>query len=118
MSDQWFQKLSELDKFTFDGFGNLKISSAGSQTAPIAASKSTDTVIKGTPGRLATIIVTTVGTVQMNFYDNASAGSGTIIGSIPANAPVGSQFVADMPAANGITAKGNASNPAVTVSFD
>jgi hypothetical protein len=118
MSDQWFQKLSELDRFTFDGFGNLKISSAGSQTAPIAASKSTDTVIKGTPGRLATIIVTTTGSHQMDIYDNATTGAGTIIGSVPANATVGSQFTADMPAAAGITAKGNAANPGVTVSFD
>jgi hypothetical protein len=93
------------------------ISLAATATLAIAASVATDTVVKAAPGRLARLIVTTLGTNALLIYDNATTGSGVIIGAIPASAAVGSSFLFDMPAANGITVKGSGTNPAVTISF-
>ncbi len=85
-------------------------------TTPITAGTAANTVIKGSPGRLFTVQVTTVGTNAMSFYDNATTASGTIIGQLAASAPVGT-YTFNTPAVNGITAGGNAANPAVTVSW-
>ncbi len=85
-------------------------------TTAIAASVAGNTVIKASAGRLFTVQVTTVGTNAMSFYDNATTASGTIIGQLVASAPVGT-YTFNTPAVNGITAGGNAANPAVTVSW-
>ncbi len=83
----------------------------------VAASTASDTVIKAAPGRLLRILVTTTGTNPMTIHDNASAGSGTVIGALPASPAVGSSYQFDLPAGAGITVKGNSNNPAVTISF-
>ena len=79
-------------------------------------------VIKGAPGRLCSVLVTTTTTASqaITFFDNASAGSGAVIGQIlggtaAANLPV----VFNMPAQAGITIAQNASLAAgaVTVSW-
>jgi hypothetical protein len=75
------------------------------------------TVIKASAGFLQKVIVTTLGTAQLNIYDNASAGSGTIIGIVPASTPVGTVLTFNSPAVNGITIGGAASQPALTVFF-
>lgn len=74
--------------------------------------------VKTSPGRLCKVLVTTTGTNAMLIYDNASAASGTVIGALPANPTVGSIYEFLMPANNGITIAGSASNPAVTISYD
>lgn len=75
-------------------------------------------VVKNSSGFLGGALVTAPGTTtQMTFYDNASAASGNIIGIVPSGATAGQFFPFNMPAKNGITASGSATNPAVTVSF-
>src|SRR5690349_6380632 len=78
-----------------------------------------NTIIKAAPGRLCRIVVTTTGAGAGNvqFFDNASTNSGTVIGAVPANATAGQFFDFQMPAANGIVAQNVASGPVLTVSF-
>jgi len=75
------------------------------------------TVVKAGAGRLASVIVTTTGSAQLNIYDNVSQASGTIIGAIPANAAVGSVYAFNSPAANGIVANAVASCCSTTICF-
>lgn len=86
-------------------------------TTTIAAATVANTVIKAAPGRLFTILVNVAGTAQLSIFDNATTNSGTIIGTVPANAAAGSIFSGAGPAANGITVGGNALNPGVTISW-
>jgi hypothetical protein len=78
-------------------------------------------VVKAYSGRLCRVIVTTATTAAQNItiFDNASAGSGTIIGIIPGGATVGQSFDFHAPAVSGITIGQNASLAAgaMTVSF-
>jgi hypothetical protein len=90
----------------------------GSATVAIAAGASTVAqVVKASAGRLCRIIVTTTGTADLKFYDNASAASGTVIGYIPSAATLGQSFDIQMPASNGITAGLLNGSAAVTVSY-
>lgn len=89
----------------------------GSATVAIAASFASNTVVKASPGRLGRILVTTLGTNAMLIYDNATTNSGTIIGVVPASAAVGTVVDCQLPAANGITVAGSATNPAVTIGY-
>lgn len=75
------------------------------------------TVVKNSAGRLASVIVTTSGSAQLNIYDNASQASGTILGAVPANAAVGSVYQFYAPAANGIVANAVANCCATTICF-
>lgn len=103
-----------------DKNGNLRVSTNAATSAnatPVAVSGS-PTVVKNSAGFLSGVLVTAAGTNQsITFYDNASAASGTIIGIVPSGATVGQYFPFNMPAVNGITASGNANNPAVTVAY-
>ena len=103
--------------FASDQTVTLTAQIAGTATTAITAGKATDTVVKAAAGFLCSVLVTTSGTNAMEFYDNATAGSGTIIGIIPANTPAGEIVAINFPGANGVTAKGNANNPAVTVAY-
>ena len=64
-------------------------------------------VVKASPGRLLKVIVTTAfasGT-GITFYDNASAGSGTVLLTILLAAGLaGAVYTVDLPALNGIFA--------------
>jgi hypothetical protein len=97
--------------------GVVVTTAGGVTTVAIAAGTSADTVVKATAGRLCKVLVTTTGTNPMAIWDNASGHTGTIIGAFAASPTVGTVIPFDMPAANGITVQGNASNPAVTISF-
>lgn len=79
-----------------------------------------NTVIKPRSGQLRRVLITTAGTGagQVNFYDNATTNSGTVIASVPATIAVGTFYVFDMPAAAGITVANVANGPVMTVSFD
>ena len=90
----------------------------GTATVSIAANTSTNTVVKASRGRLCRVLVTTAGTATtVSIFDNATTNSGTIIGTFPGNAPAGTVYDFEMPAVNGITVGGLATNPAITVSF-
>jgi hypothetical protein len=75
------------------------------------------TVVKAGVGRLASVIVTNTGSVQLNIYDNVSQASGTIIGAVPAYASVGSVYAFNSPAANGIVANAVAGCCATTICY-
>lgn len=106
---------------TFDPHGGLNgtayVTSGGSTATPIAVNTAADTVIKATPGRLCRVIVTTTAANPMQIFDNASAGSGALIGALPASPAIGTVYDFQTPAAAGITVKGSATNPAVIVTF-
>jgi hypothetical protein len=87
-------------------------------SAAIAAGAST-TTIKAAPGRVIAATVTAAGTSTDNItiYDNASAGSGTILAVIAGGGTIGTRFVIDAPALNGITVVNVASGPAVTIGY-
>lgn len=91
---------------------------AAAFTAPIAAGAST-TTLKPSPGRLCRVVVTTAGTSADNItiYDNASAGSGEVLATIPGGGTVGTVYALDVPAVNGITVVNVASGPAVTIGW-
>lgn len=104
--------------YAAQGFrGVTDVNVGGRASTAIAAGASANTVVKGSPGRLARILVTATGTNQLSVYDNASTPSGTIIGIVPANAAVGTVADCQAPAVNGITVAGNASNPGVTIFY-
>lgn len=107
---------NQLTPITLDVMGEQLISSGGLVTSSVPANAS-NVVVKASAGRLCRVLVTTSGANAMLIHDNATTNSGTIIGSLPANAPVGSVYDFQMPAANGITIAGSATNPAVTVSW-
>lgn len=87
-------------------------------TVAIAAAAAADTVVKAGAGRLCRVLVTAAGGAAATLiYDDPSAGSGVAIGSLPASVAVGSVYDFDMPAANGITVKGAATNPGMTISY-
>jgi hypothetical protein len=86
-------------------------------TATVAAGAGTTTIKTGS-GQLRRVLCTVAGTGTgtVNFYDN-TAGSGTIIGQVAANAAAGTFAIFDMPAGKGITVVNPANGPAMTVSF-
>lgn len=107
---------NQLTAITLDAMGEQLVTSGGLVTTAVPANAS-NTVIKATRGRLCRVLVTGTGANSMVIHDNATTNSGTVIGTLPANAPVGSVYDFQMPAANGITISGSATNPSVTVSW-
>lgn len=88
----------------------------GSSTFAIAAATAGPTVVKAVPGRLVQLTVTTAGTISETCFDNASTGSGTILGITSTTTTVGQVIKFDAIAVNGITCTGGVGSPAVTVS--
>lgn len=102
---------------TFDSVNNP---SNPTTTTAIAAGVTTNTIIKATPGKAFTILITTVGSNTLMVVDansSASAAAGTIIGITAASAALGSAFTCVGPSQFGIVVLGNAANPAVTISW-
>lgn len=98
--------------------GTLQVTTSGTTTAVVAAGTGTDTVIKASAGRLCRVLVTsTAGAAVTAFFDNATTHTGTIIGIFPAAVAAGTVGDFEIPAANGITLQGAATNPAMTISF-
>lgn len=89
-------------------------STAGT-TATTVATNASDVIVKGSPGRLCRVIVTSTGTGATLIYDNANGHTGTVIGAVVASAAVGTFVECQAPAINGITVAGNANNSAITV---
>lgn len=76
-------------------------------------------VVKATPGMLCTVLVTTVTAVAaVTFFDNATTGSGTVIGIVPSGTAAGTIFQLNILAVNGITIGASAGfTGALTVSI-
>lgn len=89
----------------------------GSATVAIPGTTATATVVKSSAGRLCRLLITASGAAAVSIYDNATAASGTVIGITPTSPPVGTTYVFEMPAVNGITVAGSATLPGITVSF-
>ncbi len=92
-------------------------SEGGTVTVAVAAGTAADTVVKAAPGRLCRILVTATGTNPLQVFDSATVGSGTVIGCLPASPVVGTTYTFNFPATAGITVKGSATNPGVTISY-
>lgn len=97
--------------------GVLLTSNGGNDYAVVAASTATNTVVRTGTGRLCKVLITTLGTAAVTFYDNASAASGNVIGYIPASAAAGTVYDFNLPHTSGIVASGNANNPGMTITF-
>lgn len=78
-----------------------------------------NTVLFNGPCRLLRILVTATGSAgsPVVFYDNATTNSGLVIGLVPGNATIGTEFSVRMPAQLGITVAGQSGSPALTVDF-
>ena len=88
------------------GIEGETVSSSGKWTfvATQAAIAAGVVVIKGSPGRLCRVLVTTaLSATAVIIYDNATAGSGTVVGYIPASSAIGTILDFEMPCNNGIT---------------
>jgi hypothetical protein len=97
--------------------GVTDVNAGGRTSLAIAAGVTANTVVKGSPGRLARILVTASGTGALNVFDNSSAASGTQIALVPASAPAGTLVDCQAPALSGITVQGNAANPGITIFY-
>lgn len=97
--------------------GVTDVNAGGRVSTGIAAGITANTIVRGSAGRLARVLVTSSGTNQMNIFDNASTPTGTIISIVPANAAAGTILDCQAPAANGITVAGNSNNPGVTIFY-
>lgn len=89
------------------------------RTATVAAGAGTTTICTAAPGgggQLRRVLVTAVGTGTATIYDN-TAGSGTIIGIVPASAAAGTVYAFEMPFFAGITVVNAASGPGLTIGF-
>lgn len=87
-------------------------------TYSYVAPNASDVVVKASAGELTRCIVEVAGSAATSIYDNASAGSGSIVGSIPATPTLGQVFTFNVPCLLGITVKGAANTSGLTVLFD
>jgi hypothetical protein len=87
-------------------------------TAQIPAGASTTTLLVSA-GRLGQVVVLATGTGSggVLFFDNNSAGTGNVVGYVPANAAAGTVVTFDMPLANGLTVVNVANGPALAVAW-
>jgi hypothetical protein len=87
--------------------------------APQPANTAGVVVVKNSAGYLWSAVVTTLGTAQLDVYDNASTAAGTKLLSIPASAPVGTiySFPGGARATNGIVSNGILNCPGVTFHY-
>ena len=97
--------------------GPINPLSTGAQRASLAASSS-DQVASAQSGQLVRVTVLTSGSAATSIYDNASAGSGTLLGVIPASPTVGAVYTFQTEVVNGITVKGAANTSGLLVVFD
>lgn len=72
------------------------------------------------PSLLRRVIVTSTGSAgtPVQFFDNASAASGAVIAAIPGNASLGTVYMFDAPADNGIYCTIPASGPTLYIIWD
>jgi hypothetical protein len=86
------------------------------RTAPVTLGGTQ--VVKGAPGRLLKVTVTTVlATAATTIFDSAAAASGTILLVIPSATAAGTQYDVNLPAANGITVASGSGTGNITVGY-
>ena len=95
----------------------IPVKSASLNATPIAAGKSTATVIKGAAGTLYGILITSSGLGIPQIFDNASTTAGTIVGTLAASIALGLQLFVQqgVACANGITVAGGSTMPGMTI---
>jgi hypothetical protein len=98
-----------------DASHNVQVTDGGTATVVITASSAG--VVKAAAGRICRVLLTSIATSAVNFYDNTNAASGTIIATVPATTVAGTVYSVQMPAANGIYVGGGAGSPGMTVSY-
>lgn len=99
-----------------NSLGEVQNINGGINTSPVAAAAAA-AAIKASPGALHKIVITTLGTAAVSFYDNATTNSGTILFTVPASAPIGTIYDIQFPAAAGIWCASTANTPAMTVGW-
>jgi len=105
-------------QFPARGGGNEALTSdGGSNTFTIPAGAGITKLFVGR-GRLCRILVTTAGSAASQFFDDPGIAQGTIVGVVPAAAPVGMQPPIDMPFVNGLVCVNPSGGPAMTVSLN
>jgi hypothetical protein len=96
-------------------------SGGGVSTMAIPAATAAAVLVSGAPGRLQSVLVTSLVAASWTFYDttNTSSQSGaTIIGFVAASTAIGGLVRFQMPALKGIVAVPSAAGPAITVAFN
>lgn len=100
--------------FVVDTLGNHVVTSAGRINAAVSAAASAAALKTGL-GRLASILVTTLGTAALTITDG---NGGTIIALVPASAAAGTEIKVDRRFSTSLYVNSGANTPAVTVSYD
>lgn len=101
------------------GAQGVSFVTTGGQTATaVAAGTVANTVIKASAGRLCRVLTTSLaGGAATQIFDNATTNTGTVIAYIVSAAAAGTNLDLQVPAANGITVGGAATNPAMTITW-
>jgi hypothetical protein len=108
---------SEVDRVHGDPIFEMLVNSDCSLNKVITGPV-TNTVVKASAGRICSVMVTTVTSGAITFYDNATTNSGNVLDVIPsATAVTGASLQARMPAVNGITVNGPATSGSITISY-
>lgn len=101
-----------------DTTNELVTTNGGFYATPVAAGVAGNTQVKIGPSRVCKVLVTVLGTNPLTIFDNGSgAASGTIVGAIPASAPVGTVYAFELFCNLGILVQGNAANPGITIGW-
>lgn len=98
-------------------YDDAGVSASASKTAPVALGGTQ--VVKGAPGRLLKVSVTTAtASAAVTIYDNAAgAASGTILLVIPSGTAAGTTYDVNLPAAAGITVVSTNATGNITVGY-
>mgnify|MGYP001566741829 CR=1 FL=1 len=89
-----------------------------SKTAVAAGTTSADSVVSAAAGRLYKIIVIATGSAAVSIYDNATASTGTVLFTVPANAATGTIYNVELPVSAGITVGKVNNSPAMLLTYD
>lgn len=82
------------------------------------ASGAANTVVSAVPCKLVRVVVTTAGSNSTGFatvYDNATTGTGMILGALAANTAIGTILELKTHAVNGVTVNNVATGPVLLV---
>lgn len=93
---------------------NVIRNSDGGQYYSTAAAATLNSIAE--PCLACKVIVLTAGSAATSFYDNASAISGTVVFTIPANPTVGTIYDVQIPLTNGLS-WGTTNTSSVTVTY-
>lgn len=98
------------------GTGVLQTTIGGSGYVSIPSGAS-NTVVKGSAGRLVALIVTTAGTSATTCYDNPSTNSGNVLFTTPTAPAAGTIYQLNIIATTGITCRGAVSSAVFNATY-